>query len=203
MTCAEVTRDAVGLVASPRGDHARLAAEAHAASCAGCARALEQAAATLALLDQAPPLPPPSAAALHRASAPILRELAGRTRALWVIALALLVSLAFALWAGQGGAMVLRPSLGLLCVGSEVLTALLPLAVAAVLVRRGRAAGSAALFAAVAAAGALIGHGHLHLHCPAQTSLPHLLVFHTGGIILCAGLGAAFSRLPFLHPARA
>lgn len=203
MTCAEVTRDAAGLVASPRGDHARVAAEAHAATCPDCARALEQAEATLALLDAAPPLPPPSAEALRRASAPILRDLAGRTRALWVIALALLVSLAFALWAGQGGAMVLRPSLGVRCVLSEVLTALLPLVVAAVLVRRGRAAGSAAWFGAVASVGALIGHGHLHLHCPAQTSLPHLLVFHTGGIILCAGLGAMVSRLPFVHAARA
>ncbi|MCC6999292.1 MAG: DUF1109 family protein [Deltaproteobacteria bacterium] len=203
MTCAEVTRDAVGLVASPRGDHARVAAEAHAATCPACARALERAQATLALLDAAPPLPPPSAAALRRASAPILRDLAGRTRALWAIALALLVSLGFALWAGQGGAMVLRPALGLLCVGSEVLTALLPLAVAAVLVRRGRAAGSAAFFAAVASAGGLLGHGHLHLHCPAQTSLPHLLVFHTGGILVCAGLGALVSRLPFLRPASA
>ncbi len=203
MTCAEVTRDAAGLVASPRGDDARVAAEAHAASCPGCAQALAEAAATLALLDQAPPLPPPSAAALRRASAPILRELAGRTRALWAIALALLASLGFALWAGQGGAMVLRPALGVRCVLSEVLTALGPLAVAGVLVRRGRAAGSAAFFAAVASAGALIGHAHLHLHCPAQTALPHLLVFHTGGIILCAGLGAAISRLPFVQPARA
>lgn len=37
-----------------------------------------------------------------------------------------------------------------------------------------------------ASAGALAGDAALHLTCQAHESLPHLLVFHVGGILLAA-----------------
>jgi hypothetical protein len=36
--------------------------------------------------------------------------------------------------------------------------------------------------------GALAGHAALHLACGAATELPHLLVFHTGPVVLFVGL---------------
>jgi hypothetical protein len=43
---------------------------------------------------------------------------------------------------------------------------------------------------AVAAAGALSGHAALHLTCPIAHADAHLLVFHFGGVVLAALIGA-------------
>jgi hypothetical protein len=97
--CEEITADAVGLAALPADAPERARAEAHARTCAACARALADAARVLAALDAALPLPAPSAAALRLAAQPILAELdrrgarvaavVGAAAAAWALPLAL------------------------------------------------------------------------------------------------------------------
>src|SRR5262249_5673436 len=65
-----------------------------------------------------------------------------------------------------------------------------------------RGQGGAALYAGVAAAGALAGQAGLHLSCPAQAALPHLIAFHVGGVLLAALVGAASARVLALRGAR-
>jgi hypothetical protein len=72
--CDEITADALGLAALPADAPERLRAEAHAQTCAACARAIVEGRRLLALLD-ATILPAPSPAALARASATVLAEL--------------------------------------------------------------------------------------------------------------------------------
>ncbi|HVU52886.1 MAG TPA: hypothetical protein VHL80_19525, partial [Polyangia bacterium] len=78
--CDEIAADALALVALPDGAPERARADEHARTCADCTRALAEARQLLGLLDAAlAQLPPPSPAALARASAPVLAELeAGR-----------------------------------------------------------------------------------------------------------------------------
>jgi hypothetical protein len=71
--CDEIAADAVGLAALPVGASERTRAEAHAATCAACARSLADAHRLLAMLGAAE-LPAPSAAALKNASAAILAD---------------------------------------------------------------------------------------------------------------------------------
>jgi hypothetical protein len=72
--CAEIAADAVGLEALPADAPERVRAEAHALTCAACARSLAEGRHLLALLDSTS-LPAPSPAALERASAAVLAEL--------------------------------------------------------------------------------------------------------------------------------
>jgi hypothetical protein len=74
MTCAELRRDAAGLAALAARDPERVAAVAHARSCAGCAAALREGERLVALLDSLPPEPAPCAA-LRRGAAPVLEDL--------------------------------------------------------------------------------------------------------------------------------
>jgi hypothetical protein len=53
----------------------------------------------------------------------------------------------------------------------------------------------AGLLAAVGAAGALAGQAALSLLCPAPIAVPHLVAFHTGGVMLGAALGAGLALL--------
>lgn len=74
--CDEIRADAAGLMALPAGAPERARAEAHAETCAGCAKALAEGRQLLALIDAAP-LPAPSPAAMQRASAAILADYDG------------------------------------------------------------------------------------------------------------------------------
>jgi hypothetical protein len=73
--CDEIAADAAGLMAMPGDAPERRRAEEHARTHADCARALAEARQLFALIE-GKPLPAPAPAALERASAPILKELA-------------------------------------------------------------------------------------------------------------------------------
>ncbi len=80
------------------------------------------------------------------------------------------------------------------CAGMEALAAVLPLAVLAWMARRhGLTFGSLA-YAGAAAAGALAGQAALLLTCPSH-DLSHLLVIHSGTVLLAAMAGAGVPRL--------
>jgi hypothetical protein len=80
------------------------------------------------------------------------------------------------------------------CAGMEALAAVLPLiALASVARRRGLIFGSLA-YAGAAAAGALAGQAALLLTCPSH-DLSHLLVIHSGVVLLAAMVGAGVPRL--------
>ena len=81
----------------------------------------------------------------------------------------------------------------------ELFAAVVPLAATAALLWRRRVAVGASLYAAVATAGALAGQAALHLTCPVRTAGEHLFVFHTGGILLAALVGALVARVPALR----
>jgi len=78
--CDEIAADAAAWEAMPADAPERVRAEAHAATCPTCARALAEGRRLLELLDAAA-LPAPSAAALRNASASILAELDAATPA--------------------------------------------------------------------------------------------------------------------------
>jgi hypothetical protein len=80
------------------------------------------------------------------------------------------------------------------CAGMEALAAVLPLiALASVARRRGLIFGSLA-YAGAAAAGALAGQAALLLTCPSH-DLSHLLVIHSGVVLLAAMVGAGVPRM--------
>jgi hypothetical protein len=72
--CDELRPNAAGIAALPEGDPEREAYLQHARGCPGCLEALREGEKLFAALG-ASRLPPPSARALRRASAPILAEL--------------------------------------------------------------------------------------------------------------------------------
>ena len=101
-------------------------------------------------------------------------------------------ALALILVAGAGTGM--SALVGIKCVAIELFAATWPFAAAALsrgMAARPSAAGPAA---ALAAAGALAGQASLHLTCPAAHALPHLLVFHLGGVVLASLAGALVLR---------
>jgi hypothetical protein len=107
----------------------------------------------------------------------------------------------FAALAGSGGD--LFAALGIACAAVELGTSVLPLAAAIALAKTGRLSASPALYAGIMGAGALAGQAMLHVHCAAQSQLPHLLVFHVGGVVAAAALGAMIGRIPFFRAASA
>jgi hypothetical protein len=82
------------------------------------------------------------------------------------------------------------------CVAIELFAAAWPLGAAALAKGLVQRPGSPWATAALAASGALAGQAALHLTCPVRFAEPHLAVFHTGGVVLAALLGASASRLP-------
>lgn len=72
--CEELRPKAAGIASLAESDPERQAYLAHARSCAGCMQALREGEKLMAALARAT-LPAPSAQALRRASAPVLREL--------------------------------------------------------------------------------------------------------------------------------
>jgi hypothetical protein len=101
-------------------------------------------------------------------------------------------SAALALLAGTGAG--LSALVGIKCLAIELFAATWPFAAAAI--SRGAAArpSAAGAAAALAAAGALAGQASLHLSCAARHALPHLLVFHLGGVVLASLAGALALR---------
>jgi hypothetical protein len=250
--CDEIAADAMGLFALPADAPERTRAEAHAAGCADCARALAEGRRLWAMLDAAM-LPAPSPAALARASAAVLAEADKETSmraflsvfaavvAAWAIPLALMrapivagtplsaslgimllaatASIATVVWsrgaalafpalsaitalaAGRGSA--LAPVVGVHCAAIEAMTAAAAgagawyLARALARARHDRALEPrprlVSLEVAAVGGGALAGHAALHLGCSASSELPHLLVFHTGPVVLAVGLALALA----------
>jgi hypothetical protein len=72
--CEELRPKAAGIASLPESDPERQVYLAHARSCAGCMQALREGEKLMAALGRST-LPAPSARALRRASAPVLREL--------------------------------------------------------------------------------------------------------------------------------
>jgi hypothetical protein len=107
----------------------------------------------------------------------------------WVAAATVGASTLFALVAGTGRE--LEPAAGLHCFVSELLAGTAAFGAAMWMRRRHGEAETPWSFAAVAAAGALAGQAALNVVCGARDALPHLLVFHTGGVLVAAALGAA------------
>ncbi len=103
---------------------------------------------------------------------------------------ALVCATGLALVAGSARGQSLGPLVGLKCAALELATAALPLAVASWWAVSRRTTPSASSLGAYAAAGALAGDAALHLSCPERLGAPHALVFHVGGIVLAAALGA-------------
>jgi hypothetical protein len=73
-SCEELRAKAAGIASLPEGDPEREAFVAHARGCAGCMQALREGEKLMAALGEVT-LAAPSAQALRRASAPVLREL--------------------------------------------------------------------------------------------------------------------------------
>jgi hypothetical protein len=186
---------AAGLASLSPGDPERAAAEEHAASCARCAAALSEACALMALLDEAP-VPSLAPAALERIGRRVRARVTAPARPSPLRALPLAVllaaSLLLALLTGSDGAFVLGH--GLHCMALELGVAALPYAAAAALALRRRAAGDPWTFAAVAAAGALVGQARLLVSCPDRAHTPHLIATHVAGVVLAAALGALGQR---------
>ncbi len=82
------------------------------------------------------------------------------------------------------------------CLLTEVGAALLPVIVLGVAAVRMRERISAGALAAIAACGALAADLSLPLACPYSRVAPHVLVVHTGGILIAVLIVAAASRLP-------
>jgi len=195
---------AAGIASLERRDPERVAAETHARGCRRCAEALRQAEHLMQLIDAAPP-PSLSPAALQGLSRRVTGAMA-RQSALsgWLLLAAIVaMSLVLALVMGHGGDSILGLH-GVQCVGVELLAAAVPYGILSYSAIRGGRSGSAGGFAATAAAGAFAGQLYLLVRCPDRMHTPHLLVIHTGAVLLAALLGwIGFTRLsPRLGGAR-
>jgi len=87
----------------------------------------------------------------------------------------------------MGSVPMLAPAIGVKCMLLELVAASLPWLALRRLAGPVRPRWEAS---AVAAAGALAGHASLHLSCRVAHADAHLLVFHFGGVVLAAVLGA-------------
>lgn len=142
----------------------------------------------------------PSDWALAAALAVVAVGLAALVRRLTLRFAASAVSAALVAAALGGGEGPLVLPTGLHCLLTEVAAAAGVAAVAWLLARR-RAAGSSAgagggvaTLGAWALAGAVAGDAALQIACGAHDSLPHLLVFHAGGVLVVAALALVASR---------
>lgn len=110
-----------------------------------------------------------------------------------VVPLAVLTALVAA--AATGAPSRLEAGLGLDCLATELGCAAAAVLGAWLAIRRGTSSLAPGAVAAGAAAGALAGAAALQLTCLAQTSLPHTLAFHVGGVLLAAALAGFVWRL--------
>ena len=113
-------------------------------------------------------------------------------RSTWRVLALTSLSAAVATWAGVTNGW--DPELGMQCMLSEFFGSLLLLATAYVSARRGGIWNPPTAVTA-ACGGAVAGQAALHVTCPAMFHQPHLLAFHTGGVVLAALLGSAATRV--------
>jgi hypothetical protein len=178
---------AAGIASLAPLDPERLVAEEHARGCARCAEALRQSKHLMALLDAAS-APSLSPEALDRLSQRVARAKRRRRSSAWLLlAAALATSLLLALATGNTGGLALVH--GLHCAAIELMAAAVPYGVLIYSVVQQHRPVSAPAFAATAAAGALAGQFYLLFRCADRLHTPHLLVTHTGAVVLAAFLG--------------
>jgi Putative zinc-finger len=113
-----------------------------------------------------------------------LAALSGRM-ALGVVLAAVAAALAAALLGGSPGE--LAADHGVVCLSMEVMSALVVGGAAWLGVRGGPGTGIRRTVAGGAMAGALAADAVLQITCGADGSMPHLLTFHLGGVVLVAG----------------
>lgn len=117
-----------------------------------------------------------------------LAYFANASRRFGAIALAVAASFGLAL---LGAALPgLSPAVGVKCFLFELATATVP----GVIAWRAGRRGESTTVALAAAAGALAGMAALHVACPVHEERAHLFVFHVGGILAAALLGAVVDR---------
>jgi hypothetical protein len=111
------------------------------------------------------------------------------------------LSAVFSLNAGNGPAF--EAGLGIHCALTELAVAAGAALVTLLATRRHAGTGEReTLLVAAAGGGALAGQAALHLTCPAASELPHLLLFHTGALLLAVVLAVAGAdALPAVRPA--
>jgi hypothetical protein len=189
---------AAGIASLDRRDPERVAADEHALGCDRCAEALRRAEQLMALIDASPP-PALTEEALARLSRRVTRgvtrasvgargQAGAHGQAVWAGLVAVLgASLALSLATGSARGLALVH--GLHCAAIELVAAAVPYGVVVASVVRRRRQSSAAGLAATAAAGALAGQVYLLFRCADRMLLPHLLVMHTGAVVLAAVLG--------------
>ena len=107
---------------------------------------------------------------------------------------------AAALLGGGGGAVAV--STGVECLAIELASAAVLGGAAWLGARRGPPAFVRRSLAGGAVAGALVADAALQVTCGAHDALPHLLLFHVGGVLVAAA-GALFILLAQARPARA
>ncbi len=88
----------------------------------------------------------------------------------------------------------LEPTYGVHCTLYELAAATIPWAVAMLVARRGGLVMDRWSSSAFAAAGAVGSQAAQHMSCPVHHADAHLLVFHIGGVVLAAALGALAPR---------
>jgi hypothetical protein len=241
------------VAALTKDDPERASAEEHARSCTACQAARDEGMRLVTMLEEALPLPPPTAEALARAAQAIELETSNERRSRrwvkWAIGAGVVGSWAFQIACGIGlpmdlapatvvvsvgvvalsiamvlllrrqrelavGALIatsgllvyvaqsvpgLEPGFGIHCTLYELTAAAIPWVVAIVAARRAGIALSRWNLSAVAAGGALASQAAQHITCPVHHADAHLLVFHLGGVMLAALLGAVGSvRAPKL-----
>jgi hypothetical protein len=120
--------------------------------------------------------------------------------AVGVVAAAVSAALAAALVGGGGGAVAV--STGVECVAVELAAAAFLGGAGWLGARRGPPAFLRRSIAAGALAGALVADAALQVTCGAHDALPHLLVFHVGGVVVAAA-GALVILLAQARPASA
>ena len=195
MNCDHIAQNAGGLVTLDRSDAERVAAFAHAATCAKCAGLLQDAQSSLALLDvYAKPIAP-DAASLARIRAQLAREMAPAAPAkLWILVLLAGVSAALAVVAGGSGPLDVH--IGFHCLGYELAYAGPTMLGALWFVRKGTLARPALALASSAAMGALAGQAALLVKCSAIDSYTHNFAFHTAGVLVAAAIGVCAEHNP-------
>jgi hypothetical protein len=110
-----------------------------------------------------------------------------------VVPVAVLAALGAAAATGVAG--ILDARVGLDCLATELACAAAVVAGAWLAIRRGTSSLAPGAVTAGAAAGAVAGAAALQLTCPAHASLPHLLAFHVGGVLLASAAAGAVWRL--------
>jgi hypothetical protein len=110
----------------------------------------------------------------------------------WGAVVVCVASAALVVATGAEGDLAVR--LGLKCVVIELVAAALPSAAIVRGILRTQSPVDAGELTATAAAGALAGQAALQVTCVARASMPHLLAFHLGGVLLAALLGGLVAR---------